>query len=256
MSEIDPQAGPTRAATAFPLNAKANAGAPGLNQPVKMSVKNLHFFYQNGHEALKGINLELREKTVTAFIGPSGCGKSTLLRVMNRMYDLYPGQRATGEVHARRPQHPVEGRRPEPVARQGRHGVPETHALPDVDLREHRLRDSSLRTPVEGRDEQPRRGGAERGGALGRGEGQAAPVGPRPVGRPAAAALHRPRRGDQARGALARRARLGARPDLDRQDRGPDRQAARGLLPSPSSPTTCSRPRAPRNTPPSCTWAS
>src|SRR4029077_14225738 len=50
------------------------------------------------YEALKGINLGLRDKQVTAFIGPSGCGKSTLLRVLNRIYQLYPEQRATGEV--------------------------------------------------------------------------------------------------------------------------------------------------------------
>ncbi len=66
--------------------------------PVKVEVKDLRFFYANGFEALKGINLELRDKTVTAFIGPSGCGKSTLLRILNRIYDLYPGQKVTGEV--------------------------------------------------------------------------------------------------------------------------------------------------------------
>ena len=66
--------------------------------PVKVSVKDLRFYYANGFEALKGINLELRDKTVTAFIGPSGCGKSTLLRILNRIYDLYPGQKVTGEV--------------------------------------------------------------------------------------------------------------------------------------------------------------
>ena len=63
----------------------------------KIAIRDLHFFYKN-FEALKGINLVLRDKAVTAFIGPSGCGKSTLLRVINRIYDLYPGQRATGEV--------------------------------------------------------------------------------------------------------------------------------------------------------------
>ncbi len=47
---------------------------------------------------MKDINLTLRDRTVTAFIGPSGCGKSTLLRIFNRMYDLYPGQKAVGEV--------------------------------------------------------------------------------------------------------------------------------------------------------------
>jgi phosphate transport system ATP-binding protein len=68
------------------------------DHPVKLEVKNLNFFYANGHQALTDINLSLREKAVTAFIGPSGCGKSTLLRTLNRMYDLYPGQRAEGEV--------------------------------------------------------------------------------------------------------------------------------------------------------------
>jgi phosphate transport system ATP-binding protein len=63
----------------------------------KISVKNLDFFYGKFH-ALKNINLEIPEKKVTAFIGPSGCGKSTLLRVFNRMFELYPEQRAQGEV--------------------------------------------------------------------------------------------------------------------------------------------------------------
>jgi phosphate transport system ATP-binding protein len=63
----------------------------------KVSLKNLDFFYGEA-KALKNINLSLYEKKVTAFIGPSGCGKSTLLRILNRMYDLYPGQRAEGEV--------------------------------------------------------------------------------------------------------------------------------------------------------------
>ena len=65
--------------------------------PEKISIKNLKFFYGDSL-ALKSINLPLYEKKVTAFIGPSGCGKSTLLRVLNRMYDLYPRQRAEGEV--------------------------------------------------------------------------------------------------------------------------------------------------------------
>ncbi len=63
----------------------------------RISVKNLSFFYGSSR-ALKDINLPLYANQVTAFIGPSGCGKSTLLRVLNRMYDLYPGQRAEGEV--------------------------------------------------------------------------------------------------------------------------------------------------------------
>ena len=63
----------------------------------KISVKDLNFYYGNFH-ALKGINLEIPEHKVTAFIGPSGCGKSTLLRTFNRMYELYPDQRAEGEI--------------------------------------------------------------------------------------------------------------------------------------------------------------
>ena len=65
--------------------------------PSKISVKNLDFYYGKFH-ALKNINLEIPEKKVTGFIGPSGCGKSTLLRIFNRMYELYPEQRAEGEV--------------------------------------------------------------------------------------------------------------------------------------------------------------
>jgi phosphate transport system ATP-binding protein len=64
----------------------------------KIAAKNLNFHYQTGFHALKDINLSIADRCVTAFIGPSGCGKSTLLRVLNRIYDLYPGQRATGEV--------------------------------------------------------------------------------------------------------------------------------------------------------------
>ena len=92
---MDIQNTPTHAAT-LPIQMGATAQASG--RPVKMQIKDVHFYYANGFEALKGINLELRDNTVTAFIGPSGCGKSTLLRILNRMYDLYPGQRATGEV--------------------------------------------------------------------------------------------------------------------------------------------------------------
>ena len=66
-------------------------------QKTKISVRHLDFFY-GSNKALIDINLEMPENQVTAFIGPSGCGKSTLLRVFNRMYSLYPGQRATGEV--------------------------------------------------------------------------------------------------------------------------------------------------------------
>ena len=63
----------------------------------KLSVRNLNFYY-GGFRALKSISLDIPEKKVTSFIGPSGCGKSTLLRTFNRMYELYPEQRAEGEI--------------------------------------------------------------------------------------------------------------------------------------------------------------
>lgn len=63
----------------------------------KISLQNLNFFYGKNH-ALKDINLDIPAHHVTAFIGPSGCGKSTVLRTLNRMYDLYPGQRAEGKI--------------------------------------------------------------------------------------------------------------------------------------------------------------
>jgi len=63
----------------------------------KIILKDLNFHYGD-YQALKSVNLSIPEKKVTAFIGPSGCGKSTLLRTFNRMYELYPKQKATGEI--------------------------------------------------------------------------------------------------------------------------------------------------------------
>ncbi|BBC80106.1 phosphate ABC transporter ATP-binding protein [Acetobacter orientalis] len=79
------------------------AGASGTPQvdeaarPLAIQVRNLDFYYGKTR-ALHNISLDFPERSVTGMIGPSGCGKSTLLRILNRMYDLYPGQRATGEV--------------------------------------------------------------------------------------------------------------------------------------------------------------
>jgi phosphate transport system ATP-binding protein len=93
---MDMQNTPTHAAN---MSAQVSLPTAKTTQhPIKVEVKDLRFYYANGFEALKGINLQLRDKTVTAFIGPSGCGKSTLLRILNRIYDLYPGQKVTGEV--------------------------------------------------------------------------------------------------------------------------------------------------------------
>jgi phosphate transport system ATP-binding protein len=82
----------------FAAAASRNSVNPtGADAPPKIAIRDLRFYYGDSL-ALKGISLPLAERKVTAFIGPSGCGKSTLLRVLNRMYDLYPRQRAEGEV--------------------------------------------------------------------------------------------------------------------------------------------------------------
>jgi len=78
-----------------PAVTHAPVDASGLEE--RISIRGLNFYYGD-HRALKDITLPLFNNKVTAFIGPSGCGKSTLLRVLNRMYDLYPNQRAEGHV--------------------------------------------------------------------------------------------------------------------------------------------------------------
>ena len=83
------------ASVAVPTVTHAPISTTGLDE--KISIRNLDFYYGTS-KALKGISLPLYENKVTAFIGPSGCGKSTLLRILNRMYDLYPNQRAEGDV--------------------------------------------------------------------------------------------------------------------------------------------------------------
>ncbi len=74
----------------------SNASAPSAER-IKIKVRDLNFYYGHFH-ALKNIQLDIPEKKVTAFIGPSGCGKSTLLRTFNRMFELYPEQRAEGQI--------------------------------------------------------------------------------------------------------------------------------------------------------------
>jgi phosphate transport system ATP-binding protein len=97
VSHVDtPTQNPARSLGTAPMVSVNRTAERGMPQ-TKVQIKDLRFYYKN-YEALKGINLELYDRRVTAFIGPSGCGKSTLLRILNRIYDLYPGQRATGQV--------------------------------------------------------------------------------------------------------------------------------------------------------------
>ena len=88
-----------------PVSARLHAPRPQVaarseysgETKAKLTVRDLNFYYGSYH-ALKSVTLEVPERRVTAFIGPSGCGKSTLLRTFNRMYSLYPDQRAEGEI--------------------------------------------------------------------------------------------------------------------------------------------------------------
>ncbi len=89
--EIASQKMSTQAAFPAPLAQSAGGFVP------RVSIRNLNFYYGATH-ALKNVSIDFPDRQTTAMIGPSGCGKSTLLRVLNRMYDLYPGQRAEGEV--------------------------------------------------------------------------------------------------------------------------------------------------------------
>ncbi len=90
---------PGKSAGAFDQLAKVIRSKPDYERVnEKISVRHLNFYYQDGNHALKDVSVPIYANRVTAFIGPSGCGKSTLLRVFNRIYSLYPGQRADGEV--------------------------------------------------------------------------------------------------------------------------------------------------------------
>jgi phosphate transport system ATP-binding protein len=80
-------------------SSQLNILAPGhVGLEYAIHIRNLNFFY-GSFQGLKDVNLDIAEKKVTAFIGPSGCGKSTLLRTLNRMYELYPGHRADGQIN-------------------------------------------------------------------------------------------------------------------------------------------------------------
>src|SRR5487761_536947 len=85
---------------AVPISVKPGDVAQNTSaaqKPIKIAARNLSFYYGK-FQAIKDVSVDIRQNSITAFIGPSGCGKSTFLRIFNRMYDLYPHQRAEGEV--------------------------------------------------------------------------------------------------------------------------------------------------------------
>jgi phosphate transport system ATP-binding protein len=88
---------PGRSFSSAALSAGVGSSSGSLDMEPALRVRDLNFYYGK-FQGLKQVSLDIARGKVTAFIGPSGCGKSTLLRTFNRMYDLYPGQRAEGEI--------------------------------------------------------------------------------------------------------------------------------------------------------------
>ena len=205
-----------------PTVTHAATGTDGLLE--KITIRDLDFFYGD-NRALKSINCSLYQGKVTAFIGPSGCGKSTLLRILNRMYDLYPNQRAAGHValdeenilapsqdlNLLRAKVGMVFQKPTPFPMT----IYENIAF-GIRLYE-RLSKSGPR--------QPRAARAAARRAMGRGQGQARRQRALAFRRATTEIVHRAHRRGAAGGDPVRRTVLGARPDLHRQDRGADRRA-------------------------------
>ncbi len=158
--------------------------------------------------------IDIPRNQITALIGPSGCGKSTLLRCFNRMNDLIPGARMEGEIR-------FDGAGPlrpdvDPVALRRRIGMVFQKPNPFPKRIYQNVAFGPRINGIQGRHGRAGRALAPPRRALGRGQGQAPPLGPGTLRRPAAAALHRPDARRRARGDPDGRALLGARPDLDR----------------------------------------
>ena len=176
--------------------------------------------YYGNFKAVRDTHLQIKKNTITAFIGPSGCGKSTVLRCINRMNDLVRGFRFEGHIHFRGKDIYDSKRRSGGRAPLHRHGVPAAQPVRDEHLSQRGLRPAAQRLPGQPRREG--RAGAARRGPVGRGQGQARNERPVAFGRPAAAAVHRPRHRHRAGGAADGRAVLGARPDRDASHRRVD----------------------------------
>ena len=179
-----------------PTVTHAVADTEGLAE--KISVRNLDFFYGD-HRALKSINVPLYQGKVTAFIGPSGCGKSTLLRVLNRMYDLYPNQRAAGQVlldneDILSPSQDLNLLRAK-VGMVFQKPTPFPMTIYENIAFGIRLYEKLSKSELDDRVRHALR--ARR--AVGRGQGQARRQRPVAVRRPAAAPVHRPHRGGASR---------------------------------------------------------
>ena len=122
------------------------ARAPGATV---FDAKNVSIYY-GSFRAVTDVSLSIYEHEITAFIGPSGCGKTTVLRTLNRMNDLVPGAHVDGDVQYRGVSLYGQGCLPDSRAPAHRHGLPEAEPVPEVDLRQHRLRTAHQRRAQQG----------------------------------------------------------------------------------------------------------
>ncbi len=120
-------------------NAQIAAGSDAINHPIRVQARDVTVHY-GAKQALFGVSIDIPDRAVTAFIGPSGCGKSTFLRCINRMNDTIEGCVVGGKIEPRPRRHLRSEPRRGGTACPHRHGVPEAQSVPQVDLREHRLR--------------------------------------------------------------------------------------------------------------------
>ena len=143
-----------------------------LERPQKVVATGVNFFYGE-HQALHGVTLSFPQNCVTALIGPSGCGKSTFLRCLNRMNDMIEGTRIEGEILL--DDEDIYRHRTDVVATpQARgHGLSKVQSLPEIDLRQRRLRPARGRRPQAGGPRRNRRKIAPSIGPVGRSLGPA-----------------------------------------------------------------------------------
>ena len=191
----------------------------------RIDVKDLNVYY-GVFKAVEGVTMTVEPRSVTAFIGPSGCGKSTFLRTLNRMHEVIPGGRVEGKVALDDQDLYAAGVDPVAVRRTVGMVFQRPNPFPTMSIYDNVAAGLRLNGVKNKKLHRRDRGAvAARREPLERGQGPAGQARRGPVRRPAAAALHRPRDRRRAAGAADGRAVLGARPDLDAGDRGPDQRA-------------------------------
>ena len=200
-----------------------------ISMAKRIDVSGLSAYY-GSHKAIDDISMTVEPRSVTAFIGPSGCGKSTFLRTLNRMHEVTPGGRVEGKVML--DDENLYGSGVDPVAVRRTVGMvfQRPNPFPTMSIFDNVAAGLRLNGVVQEERARGRRREVPQGRQpLERGQGPAEQARLRPLRRPAAAAVHRPRHRGRAAGAADGRAVLGARPDLHPRHRGPDRRAEGAL---------------------------